>query len=259
MNSNCRIAMEQKDGTYKSIYCHHDGDLFGVGKTLYENYRDPIKVELMLNLGDLSSLKEYVYPDTNKLHNFDNPQCDVCVSYYRDRGESLHYNIFPSKDELLDYSCKSDDKYLYIFENEKWLVTNTTNKKLDEIELEDLEQRLYEYDIIDEPYSNYEYYTDELANCLVNYYKDFDDYDFNDNYDSTQEAFDIIKKDLDKGKGIDSHIRVLCENIENSALESDLSDLEVEKLNNKAFGLIKELNQYIKVLEKNKDKEMDIQ
>lgn len=259
MSTNCRIAMEQKDGSYKSIYCHHDGYLFGVGKTLYENYRDPVKVELMLNLGDLSSLKEYIYPDTNRLHNFDNPQCDVCVSYHRDRGESLYYNVFPSKDELLDYSCKGDDKYLYLFENEKWFVADTTNKKLDEVKLEDLEQRLYENDLIQEPYSNYKYYTDELANCLVNYYKDFDTYDFNDNYDSEQEAFEIIKRDLDNGKGLDSYIRILCENIENSALENDLSDHEIESLNNEAFGLIKELNQYIRLLEKNKDKEMDIQ
>lgn len=258
MSTNCRIAMKQNDGTYKSIYCHHDGYLTGVGKTLYENYRDPIKTELMINLGDLSSLKEYVYPDPTKIHNFDNPQSDICVSYHRDRGESFNYTIFQTKDELLDFVCKSDDKYLYLFENDNWQVANTNFEKIDNIKLEDLEQKLYENDIIQEPYGNYNYYVDELANSLVNYAKDYDLYDFRDNYDSDEQAFEIIKKDLIRGQGIDSYIMILCENIETSALEDDLSNHEIDRLNTQAFGLVKELNQYMKVLDKQKDKEMDI-
>ena len=258
MSTKSRIAMKQNDGTYKSIYCHHDGYLTGVGRTLYKNYRDPIKVELMINLGDLECLKEYIYPDTSRIHNFDNPQCDVCVSYHRDRGESFNYTIFQNKDDLIEYTCKTDQEYLYIFENDNWQVANTNSKTPDEIVFEKLESKLYENDIIESLDNSFDEYTEELANGLVRYAKDFDPYDFNDCYDSEYEASVIIKKDLDRGRGIDDYIRILCENIENNAIEDDLSNHEIKRLNDMAFGLMYELNQYKKVLDNNLDKEMDM-
>ena len=51
---------------------------------------------------------------------------------------------------------------------------------------------------------------------------------------------------------------ILCENIENNAIEDDLSNHEIKRLNDMAFGLIYELNQYKKVLDNNLDKEMDM-
>ena len=46
------------DGKYpaRSIYCHFDGYIAGVGKTLLNHYTDPEKVNDLMRLGDLSSL-----------------------------------------------------------------------------------------------------------------------------------------------------------------------------------------------------------
>jgi hypothetical protein len=73
MATRSRIAIENQDGTVDSIYCHFDGYVDSVGKTLFEHY-DQEKLERLLELGDISSLGESTI-DT--------------VAYCRDRGEYL--------------------------------------------------------------------------------------------------------------------------------------------------------------------------
>ena len=120
MSTRSRIAIKQNDGTYKSIYCHSDGYLEHNGYILYNYYQDPIKVNLLISLGDLSSLGQYVYPDTSKKHDFNFPQKNVTVAYHRDRLEDLHFSVNTTLDELKEMVANSDQEYLYLFEDGKW-------------------------------------------------------------------------------------------------------------------------------------------
>ena len=56
MATRSNIGMKQADGTIKAIYCHWDGYPEGVGATLAEHYKNPAKVEALLNLGDIPNL-----------------------------------------------------------------------------------------------------------------------------------------------------------------------------------------------------------
>ena len=85
---------------------------------LYYHYSDPIKVELLTSLGDISLLEENVFPDTTKEHTFDNRQDFVTVAYHRDRGEDLRFDVYNSKEKLLDDFSKSNINYLYLFEDD---------------------------------------------------------------------------------------------------------------------------------------------
>ena len=55
MSARSTIAILEND-TIKSIYCHWDGYLTSVGRTLFHHYSDPAKVRALITLGDISSL-----------------------------------------------------------------------------------------------------------------------------------------------------------------------------------------------------------
>ena len=251
MSIRSTIAMKQKDNTYKSIYCHANGNLEYNGYILYNDYQDPTKVKLLMSLGDISVLGKYVFPDTTKEHNFDNRQDDVTVAYHRDRGERLHYEISITKEELV----KKSMDYLYLFEDNKWkygvIDLDKTNA-----EFIDLEDALLEKNIIDIPQNNNNVYLDELVTRIVQYSKDFDPYEFQDSYDNEEIAFEDTKKHLQTVSGAYDIIDALCNDIHYFTSENDLSNHDINDLYKEATNLLVELNQYLKTLEK--DKEMDI-
>lgn len=98
MSTNATIRIKRKNGTETGIYCHWDGYIEGVGVTLQLAYNTADKVEKLLALGDLSSLRYYTDPKDGAEHNFDNPQSNVCVAYHRDRGEEFHQTDDPVND-----------------------------------------------------------------------------------------------------------------------------------------------------------------
>ena len=253
MSCRSNIVMKQKDGIYKSIYCHNDGNLEHNGVMLYYHYSDPIKVELLTSLGDISLLEENVFPDTTKEHTFDNRQDFVTVAYHRDRGERLRFEVYNSKENLLDDFSKSASNYLYLFEDDKWYVVDEEKG----LNLESLEDNLLKENLIDNPSVPYSY-EDELAVELMNYVKDFDPYEYNDVYDNDDHAFNDMKRSLASTSGIDTLIESLCNDIQCFASENDLSNHDISDLSKRAFNLLTKLNQYSKVLEKQEDKEMDI-
>jgi hypothetical protein len=107
MSTRSRIAIENQDGTVDSIYCHFDGYLEGVGKTLFNHY-DQEKLEKLLELGDISSLGESTI-DT--------------VAYCRDRGEDLHFKTFKDVEDLFENGFNSAEEYIYCLTKEGiWLV-----------------------------------------------------------------------------------------------------------------------------------------
>jgi hypothetical protein len=107
MATRSRIAIENQDGTVNSVYCHFDGYISGVGKTLFEHY-DQEKLEKLLELGDISSLGESTI-DT--------------VAYCRDRGEDLHFESFKDVEDLFENGFGSGVEYVYcLTKSGIWLV-----------------------------------------------------------------------------------------------------------------------------------------
>ena len=98
MATRSTIALEYADGTIDQVYCHWDGYLSNNGVILQEHYKDPFKLQRLMDLGDLSSLG----PNIGDQHDFDcpykygTPEADawyadkkeVCTFYGRDRGET---------------------------------------------------------------------------------------------------------------------------------------------------------------------------
>ncbi len=85
MATRSTIALEYADGTVDQVYCHWDGYLSNNGQILHKHYRDPFKLQRLMDLGDLSSLGE----DIGDQHDFDDAAgCSDCTFYGRDRGET---------------------------------------------------------------------------------------------------------------------------------------------------------------------------
>jgi hypothetical protein len=122
MSTRSRIAIENQDGTVDSIYCHFDGYLEGVGKTLFNHY-DQEKLEKLLELGDISSLGTST-TDT--------------VAYCRDRGEDLHFKTFKDVEDLFENGFNSLEEYVYYLTKDGvWLMytlQNTIKILKDELE-----------------------------------------------------------------------------------------------------------------------------
>lgn len=107
MATRSRIAIENQDGTVQSIYCHFDGYLKGVGKTLFNHY-DREKLEKLIELGDISSLGE---------------STENTVAYARDRGEDLHSKGFLNVEGLFENGFNSGEEYVYCLNRDDiWLM-----------------------------------------------------------------------------------------------------------------------------------------
>ena len=122
MSTRSRIAIKNNDGTIKSIYCHFDGYLCGVGLMLLENYNDENRIKELISLGDISSLDVNINPPKGITHTFNNPCDGVVVAYHRDRGEDFHYGNDNDEDGLMNRFVDSDEEFLYLFKDGKWFV-----------------------------------------------------------------------------------------------------------------------------------------
>jgi len=124
MATRSRIAIENQDGTVTSIYCHFDGYLSGVGKTLFEHY-DREKTEKLIELGDISVLGESTL-DT--------------IAYHRDRNEDLHFKTFLNIPDLFDYGFESGIEYIYCLTKDGIWLVNKLGRSTVDILVEELEE-----------------------------------------------------------------------------------------------------------------------
>lgn len=121
MSTRSFICKEQPDGSYYGIYCHWDGYLSYNGAILLDYYSDKKKLDELLALGDISSLRENVNPDSALPHDFENSQENVTVSYGRDRGEE----DVSAREITLEQALESWCEYMYIFGRDgKWRYFN---------------------------------------------------------------------------------------------------------------------------------------
>jgi hypothetical protein len=112
MATRSRIALETESGIVKSIYCHFDGYINGVGKTLYNHY-DREKLEKLIELGDISSLGE---------------STENTVAYCRDRGEDFHSTDYLNIEGLFENCFRSGEEYTYYLDkNGVWMLYTLQN------------------------------------------------------------------------------------------------------------------------------------
>ena len=126
MATRSTIGIILNDGTVKAVYCHFDGYLSGVGKTLLEHYNTYDKVLELFELGSISVLEENAKTDSLS-HSFQHPLAGVTIAYHRDRGEDLHiYKYCCIEEYLLMKSHK--EEYNYLFKDGVWICSlNDTN------------------------------------------------------------------------------------------------------------------------------------
>jgi len=117
MATRSTIGIKNQDDSITLIYCHWDGYLEGVGKTLVKNYTNEQKIHQLISLGSVSSLGEEIIPSSS--HSFDSPQKGITVFYGRDRGETEGVN-HPVTVKTLDEYKKYFEEYNYLWENGKW-------------------------------------------------------------------------------------------------------------------------------------------
>ena len=136
MSTHSRIAvLQEKTGKVKSVYCHSDGYISGVGHTLLAYYNSYERANAIIALGGLSALHNNLdplpeapeayfigqgEPEIIKTHSYDRPQEGVTIAYHRDRKEKLQKQTYVS---LEDFYEKGDlQRYNYLFKDGKWHV-----------------------------------------------------------------------------------------------------------------------------------------
>ena len=131
MSTRSRIAIENQDGTVRSIYCHFDGYPEHNGAVLFENYKTQEKVESLVSLGAISFLQEEIEIPKGVKHNFQNQVKGITVAYHRDRGEDLSIE---EHENVEDFIRGDVEEYGYIFTAAgEWLFvdghTNASRRK----------------------------------------------------------------------------------------------------------------------------------
>lgn len=136
MATRSRIAIENQDGTIRSIYCHFDGYPENNGVILFENYKTQEKVESLISLGSLSSLHEEIEIPEGVTHDFNNQVKGITVAYNRDRGEDLSIEEHESVEDFIRGDV---EEYGYVFTAAgEWLFvdghTNASRRELKTLE-----------------------------------------------------------------------------------------------------------------------------
>jgi hypothetical protein len=87
MGTRSRIGIEDMEtGAVASTYSHWDGYPSGVGKTLLDHYQDRDKVEALVALGYVSSLKDTVEETAADAANKGKPANDTSAETYFERA-----------------------------------------------------------------------------------------------------------------------------------------------------------------------------
>jgi hypothetical protein len=105
----------------KSVYCHWDGYLDHNGVILLGHYYDSAKVNNLVALGDLSSLR----PELGEKHAFGD-KVDCCTFYGRDRNETgAEFQVAQTFAEFLEQCENCWAEYYYIMKDGVWYVGDT--------------------------------------------------------------------------------------------------------------------------------------
>lgn len=114
MSTRSVIGYVTPDNHILFVYCHFDGYLSGVGKTLLEHYNTIERVVELVSNGAISSLGPHC--DKPEGHSFTTPKKGYTVYYGRDRGE-VGCRI-PQR--CFSHHGMQTEQYQYLFKEGKW-------------------------------------------------------------------------------------------------------------------------------------------
>lgn len=132
MSTRSHIGILNFDGSVEYIYCHHDGNPEGVGKTLKEHYTSEEKLRKLLSLGGVKDLDERIDPINPDKHKDGNREDGTTLFYMRDCGGGY----FPSYHEqnLVRYAAEEIDNahtiefsYFLDLKSGQWLIFDNHN------------------------------------------------------------------------------------------------------------------------------------
>jgi hypothetical protein len=103
MSTRSMIALDNHD-EYYSMRVHHDGYLSGVGRRLLHHYKDIEKVDRLMDLGWVSSLRDEIDWMPESKHSIDK--------------EQVH--TYGSMMQVIEEFMSSDAEYLYVFNGLGW-------------------------------------------------------------------------------------------------------------------------------------------
>jgi len=110
----------------RAVYCHWDGYLEHNGSILHKHYAASPKVNNLIALGDLSSLRKEIGVQhafstfdltTEEQEAYEKEHGDSCTFYTRDRGEDAPFKVFSTLKAAEEHYCWSD--YFYCFKYSK--------------------------------------------------------------------------------------------------------------------------------------------
>lgn len=141
MSTHAFIGVVENAGTLKYVYNHSDGYPSYLGKMLLKHYNTPELATALVNLGDISMVRERLAPDEGEEHSFKNPVREgpkggVTTAYHRDRKDPLEicYLSVNTDDVSTDAKKKfwrelKDDNieygYLYDTLENQWYAVDT--------------------------------------------------------------------------------------------------------------------------------------
>lgn len=97
------IGMENDDGTISNVYCHWDGYVDCVGRTLLVKWCSRESVEALLSLGDLSSLGDDLL---------------ATEAFHRDKGEELRPpGLALDREQFLSDASHCGAQYCYLIDH----------------------------------------------------------------------------------------------------------------------------------------------
>jgi hypothetical protein len=107
----------------RAVYCHWDGYLEHNGAILQKHYAASSKVNNLVALGDLSSLRAEIgekhtfsrLDSTLPEEEYERLYGNMCTFYTRDRGEDAPFKVFKNLKEAEAYYEGSWCEYLYVF------------------------------------------------------------------------------------------------------------------------------------------------
>jgi hypothetical protein len=131
MGTRSRIGV-MHGNKVKSIYCHWDGYLEGVGATLLKHY-DSAKANHLVALGDMSSLQadigeKHAFSKHDKVTGIEHREHndEWCTFYGRDRGEKdTEFKVATTFDEFLEQCDLCGAEYYYIMQDGVWYMGDT--------------------------------------------------------------------------------------------------------------------------------------
>lgn len=124
MGTRANVARKNEDGSFDCIYTHWDGYPEHHAPILLENYSTNQRVQMLLDLGALSSLAEKI----GEKHDFDDrTHDDWCMAYGRDRGEknteANHYKDGTEFAKMLEGTW-TEWVYVWLVSEQQWYYTN---------------------------------------------------------------------------------------------------------------------------------------